>query len=76
METATAREGPGIDGQSIQVVWKFHYLGYTTKARPLAADSVLARKRNESNKFWDLISLLISSSLAFEAKGRILSTWE
>lgn len=75
METDTAREGPGIDfdGQSLQIGYKFHYLGCTIEARPAAVDSVLARKRNESKKFGNLISLITNSSLPFEAKSRIQS---
>ena len=75
VETDTASEGPGIDfdGQSLQIGYKFHYLGCTIEARPAAIDSVLARKRNESNKFGNLISLITNSSLPFEAKSRIHS---
>ena len=74
-ETDTAVEHPSIEfnGQSLEIVEKFCYLGDTIRARGDAIDMVLAKTRNGWIKFRDLLPLLATRGLPLGAKCRLYS---
>ena len=59
------------DGQSLDIVEKFCYLGDTIGARGGVEDSVTARIKSGLNKFRELLPLLASRGLPLISKGKV-----
>ncbi|KAK3891496.1 hypothetical protein Pcinc_004586 [Petrolisthes cinctipes] len=60
-----------LDGEAIEVVEKFCYLGDTIGAQGGAGASVMARVRRGWSKFRELLPLLTSRALPLLTKGRV-----
>ena len=59
------------NGQTLEVVEKFCYLGDTIGARGGAEDSITGRIRSGWSKFRELVPLLASKGLSLASKGRL-----
>ena len=60
--------GAELNGQSLEIVEKFYYLGDTMRARGGTFDSDITRTRSGLCKLKDLVLLLSRRSLPLEAK--------
>ena len=60
-----------LDGQAIEVVQKFCYLGDMIEAQGGASAGVIARVRSGWSKFRELLPLLTSKALPLLTKGRV-----
>ena len=58
-------------GYSLEFVEKLRNLCDTIEIEEEAADSELARLRNEWSKFWDLLHFLTNTRLSLGTKGRL-----
>ena len=72
-ECVTAEESVVVncDGQCLDIVEKFCYLGDTIGARGSVEDSVTARIKSGWNKFRELLPLLASRGLPLVSKGKV-----
>ena len=59
------------DGQILEVVDTFCYLGDTIGARGDAEDSITARIRSGWNKFRELVQLLVTKGLSLASNGSL-----
>ena len=59
------------NGQTLDVVKKFCYIGDTIGARGGAEDSITGRIRSGWSKFRELVPLLASKGLSLASKGRL-----
>ena len=66
-------QGIELNGQSLEIVEKFSYLGVVILARWGAVDSVTISIRRRLNAFRDLVSLLASRDFPLGTKGRLCS---